>query len=272
VKYINVAPARKTSNFVVIKNDMEELRRNDDQQTAKNWRQWLGSTTLNLYGKPVTDASMPYIAKITTLKDLTLEGSRISDIGAGQLSGLTNLQYLSLANTGIGDGALKSIQPLKNLELLNLYGANVTGDGLKELRGLPKLKKLYVSGSKVRSLAGIAGMSSLTDLDLTGLYLNDEAISALPSLTNLEELWLGNNNISAAGLYRLQSLSHLKALHVDSQVVMASNGSLSTEIVAMLSRLPKFQKLVIYGLSEGRARSLNRHLPFTVEGDAPVHN
>lgn len=169
--------------------------------------------------------------KVTTLTSLDLSSSEISDLNP--LSGLSNLTYLCLRNNYISD--LTPLSKLTNLTHLDLSGNRITD--VSPLAKLKNLNKLYLNSNWIADLSPLSALTNLTDLDLnhnraqvynlnslsrlTNLtHLDIEHLSNyskildvgfLSQLTNLKELWLGNNPIPdlspLADLVNLSSLS-----------------------------------------------------------------
>ena len=131
---------------------------------------------------------------------------------ADEMATLTNLYA---ANANIRD--LTGLEAATNLTSLALGTAYVRGDfinsnsvsDISALAGLTSLTRLDLERNSVSDISALAGLTNLTGLVLSVNSISD--ISALASLTILQSLDLGGNSISdisaLAGLINLTGLS-----------------------------------------------------------------
>ena len=120
-----------------------------------------------------TDEDLEQLAKIPSIKLLSLQDQRISDEGFAALTQLTNLEslgprgtpltnglarnlarlekltWLDLASTELGDAGLEHITRLARLEWLSLEGTAITDAAVERLAKLPRLEGLVVAGTKL---------------------------------------------------------------------------------------------------------------------------
>jgi hypothetical protein len=67
-------------------------------------------TLLNLSGNRITDAQMPYLAKLENLQSLDLDNTRITDAGLVHLYGLKNLGSVNLSGTQVTPQGIERLQ------------------------------------------------------------------------------------------------------------------------------------------------------------------
>lgn len=144
------------------------------------------SADITLYWEP----DVKKLAKLTQLKELSLNGSRTYSITDLEIiKGLPNLETLSVTYEDITD--ISALAELKNLKDLNLAGNKIQDlsplaglSGLEELRlqsndiedlsplsGLEHLRLLVLDGNPVRDITPLSGLDSHARLCLRGTYL-----------------------------------------------------------------------------------------------------
>ncbi len=226
-------------------------------------------------GGRYTDESLAALPE--DLTSLTLRGSigygndDVSDAGIQQLSRLKNLRVLNAGALGLTDKSLEAIAQLSNLEELSLDSNKINGSGLQHLTNLKKLKKLVLHFNPLMPEwpKTVSQFTSLQDLQvvnydqpidddmlielskltkLNRLALNDNAInvtdaglSALASLTHLQEVKISKALVSEEGLQKLASISTLQVLHLK-DLRTATPGSFT-----WLEKLPNLRELEIVG-------------------------
>lgn len=171
---------------------------------------------LNLYRcLDLSDKGLVHLSFLPSLSRLTVgcnfgdEGSsavmmcsRITDLSVKYLERVTTLETLVLGGTAITDEGLKYICSLTNLETLFLNECiEISDNGFSELIFLTKLKSLNLSGIPVtnRTLYNIGNWySSLHTLIIGGCTMFDlDGFSHLPKLKNtLKGLSLGRMNVA----------------------------------------------------------------------------
>jgi hypothetical protein len=98
----------------------------------------------------VTDALLPNLEYVRTLKTLILAGEDVSDVGMTHIRHLSDLESLSLASTPVSDKTVdllidrfKTTRQLKEVDFSN---TQVSGEGIKRLRNaMPDCKIRYES-------------------------------------------------------------------------------------------------------------------------------
>jgi hypothetical protein len=143
-------------------------------------------TTLDVSDTKVTDSGLALLAEFPWA-DLNLSNTKVSDAG------------LLLLNTGA-------------LETLSLGNTNIGDPTLANLGTAPKLKKLVASKTNV-SDGGVASLPrTLTDLDVSGTYIGDEALVGLAHLSNLKSLNVSKTLFRGSTVSGLEQLTSLKVL------------------------------------------------------------
>ncbi len=96
---------------------------------------------LGLEKTKITDASLPWIAKIAKLEELDLSQCAVSDTGVAALKGNNKLKYLWLTGTKVTDQSYETLRTLRSLEQLELTGTSVSQETIRKLKkALPKWK------------------------------------------------------------------------------------------------------------------------------------
>ena len=105
---------------------------------------------------------------------------------------------------------LTHLSQMPALAELNL--SNCTLKEFPEIDGLQKLTFLSLARTPVTNVSGIAGHTSLTDLDLSGTAINASVGAVLRELTALRSLNLSNTAIDRFTILDLEGLSQLRRL------------------------------------------------------------
>ncbi|MEM7561206.1 MAG: hypothetical protein AAF394_18940, partial [Planctomycetota bacterium] len=126
----------------------------------------------------VTGAALRHLAGNKNLKSLSLGGTAITNDDLSHLPALPSLENLNLRSTKVT--SLEHLKELKSLKSINLTDTQVDDAGLKRLGEFPeaveslRLMNTQITGAGLRHLAG---MKSLTYLDLQGTAVTDEGLS-----------------------------------------------------------------------------------------------
>lgn len=89
---------------------------------------------LDLSRTQITDASMPVIASMQNLEDLSLNFCQITDAGLAQLKGLSKLKKLNLTETSVSEVSLPTLLEMESLEIVHLFGSDWSREGVELLR------------------------------------------------------------------------------------------------------------------------------------------
>jgi hypothetical protein len=122
----------------------------------------------------LTDAGMPSLGKLTTLKRLNLWRDQLSDEGVSHLAGLSNMEWLNLDNTQLTSSGAASLSGMKKLVFLHLGSTGLSNSGLSALEGLTALKDLKVTRTAVTE-EGVAELQKkLPQTNIQLKYLDTE--------------------------------------------------------------------------------------------------
>ena len=89
---------------------------------------------VNLWGCRIGDAGAAKLAKVRTLRSLTLAETQVTDEGIRALASLEELEELTLDKTRVGDESIDALLGLKNLRRLIVVDAKFSPKGLAKLR------------------------------------------------------------------------------------------------------------------------------------------
>ena len=177
------------------------------------------------------------LKEISKLKDLNLNGNNITGEAAEDLASViknnSNLERLHLANNDLRKSSILILQALKensNLQLLDLNGNKVTGEAAENLASVIKnnsnLEQLGLANNDLKTssflvLQALKEISKLKVLNLNGNNITGEAAEDLASViknnSNLEQLYLANNNLRTSSILILQAMKEnckLKTLNL----------------------------------------------------------
>ena len=116
-----------------------------------------------------------------------------------ELSSLPELSSLTLAESR-SEYLPKGLSSLSRLRSLDLHGSHLERIAEGFFSDLHHLEELNLSGCfRLLKLDGIAGLSSLKKLDISGCMLMN--IDALSTLTSLETLHLSPSNVTKVGIH-----------------------------------------------------------------------
>ena len=179
---------------------------------------------LCLWGtSPISDRHIQYLEGLTHLKSLTLWGEAcegLTDASLASIGKLQNLEELYFIRTGprFTSAGIAHLKSLKNLKKVDFSGVRLDEAGLRHLAAMPSLTTL--NGGLPLTVATAPTLASLRNLRTLDVLLPDRTapgvVPSLFALTSLEELhftsfaagvWLSDEN-----LVGLASLSDLKRL------------------------------------------------------------
>jgi Leucine-rich repeat (LRR) protein len=183
----------------------------------------------------VADQDIEKVARITSLRDLTLSGSplhgmRFGDDGMKALAGLKEIESFEISGLGssITDAGLNVLHRFPNLRQLKLLACpNVTAKGLAGVSELKRLQtlELYLCSApgEPHSTDGVlAAIGALNELEVLSIHgaegtLTDEGLGSLASLRNLRRLKLSvTGGCTHEGLARMmRELPNLQLLEVE---------------------------------------------------------
>jgi ankyrin repeat protein len=152
---------------------------------------------LELIGPSATSSGLSGVAKLKTIEEIRLKGARClleSDF-VQALAKLPSLKRLSLIDCNLSPAAFENLGQLVGLESLNLAATNVDTQDIKHIAKLTDLKTLWLADTKIgsdsmRELSAIKGLKSLG----VGLSkgVDREALLHIAGIEGLESLSIEN--------------------------------------------------------------------------------
>ncbi len=188
---------------------------------------------LKIGGNMITGLNLNFLKLLPKLKSLSLRGMqrrnagacwtpRITDLDLETISLLAGLEELDLGvGIGLGMGGqpaapgggncrltgglqitdlgVAKLAKLKKLRRLNLSGARISTESIQLLHGLPlEHLSLFACVSLDNSAAAaLAGIPTLTHLDLSYTKIGNESLPHLAKLQNLKQLYLTETQVTA---------------------------------------------------------------------------
>jgi Leucine-rich repeat (LRR) protein len=154
---------------------------------------------LRLDGTPIGDAAFT-VTPGAKLTELYISSTKISDTGAQILDRLPHLVALGLGTTKIGGATIERIAKLRDLRTLVL--AKTRTDKLDLLGDLHALEQLFLEDTWLgdAELAKLSALDKLRVLHVEQTNVSDESLDVLRGFTRLEELTIGDTQVSAAVL------------------------------------------------------------------------
>jgi tRNA A-37 threonylcarbamoyl transferase component Bud32 len=182
---------------------------------------------LDISAKGVTDAGIPQIAGLTELTSLALGTGQVPDLTVGTakitdkclptMAKLTSLKSLTIRGA-ITDDGLAALKTLTHLETLDLNSAAMTGEGLKHLKTATHLKSLTLGDNWTITDAALAQVKDFTELETLDTQcskITDAGLVHLKDMKSLQHLSLSRAaKITEAGLDNLLGLTNLKTLDI----------------------------------------------------------
>jgi uncharacterized repeat protein (TIGR01451 family) len=166
------------------------------------------------------NGTLPDLSALTALQSLDLSDNQLTG-NIPDLSALTALRYLYLSNNQL-TGTIPDLSALTALRYLYLSDNQLTGT-IPDISALTALQILYLSGNQLTgTIPDISALTALQTLYLSNNQLTG-TISDLSALTALRYLSLENNQLSGEIPVSLVSLSNLYNLNVGYNQLTASD-------------------------------------------------
>lgn len=176
------------------------------------------------YADAIGDVGISYVKRWQHLEELDLRGTKVTSSVFEHIAKISSLKRLDVSHTRVSDEFFEVLADLEQLEVLAFGGNKMSGEALPLLKLLPALRELDVGGSQ------------RTDSGLWSLALNDENVSHIAGLTNLEVLKLNGARIGDRGVMQLAKLIRLRELDL-SETMVTSIGIASLRQLNDLRRL-----------------------------------
>ncbi len=187
----------------------------------------------------ITDRQVEILAKLPTLRSLTLIEAGITAEQLRTLSSLPQLQVLALEGCHISNVGLQWIGQMKELRSLTMHRARIDPAGVKYLESLRNLVRLDLVDAHLDDtiLAGLSALTWLRFLRLEGVF-TDAGIAHLAPLESLEGLHVGQGNAEGTGL---------KHLRPDTLRELTLRRTVSDEGLSAVARFTHLRTLTISG-------------------------
>ena len=198
---------------------------------------------LSLFGEKLSDEGLAHLSKMGTLKYLRIAGDNFTDAGMAHLKDVSSLRILHAGSLMmITDEGIKHLSEHPLLERINFHwNRNITNESARYLGRMRSLKMLDVIHSQIDDVgvgylskcktleypmlprnaitnAGLEDIGELSNLKMlwvgtrSGSVLDDDSLSYIAKLKNLQELVLAGQGVTDAGMEHLVKLKKLKLL------------------------------------------------------------
>ncbi len=157
--------------------------------------------------------AIPYIAKLTGLKQLNLNVSNASDGCLEEISKITSLQNFRANNTDITGAGLGKLPQLKNLQSISFSHNNDGKDLMKALAGSTAIDTLYLEGQTIDEEVAhlLASCKNLKHLDIEGSTADDKVLEIITTAPNLNYLAITSCPVTAEVVAKLRKAhAHVK--------------------------------------------------------------
>lgn len=177
-----------------------------------------------LTGHNATDDHLRQLQLFPNLTIVSIRSNETTNAGFLYLGNVAKLERLYVENPNLTDEGLVSLTKLKNLKEFSGpsgWGGLVTANCLPTLCQITSLEELSISFNQSKTEFNVAQYSDLElliNLKKLTLYdenLEDDAISIIGKLEQLQELALSGTKTSDAGLTHLSNLHQLESLDLN---------------------------------------------------------
>ncbi len=176
---------------------------------------------VSLSGSPLTGKGLALVAGLPQLNRLDLTGCReLQDADFAVLSRLYDLRSVGLGNTAAGDLAAAGLLELNNLSDLRLGSQQLTDAGIRQLCGIVSLNSLAIQPEATAvtdaAFTDLWRLVNLVNLDIQAPQITGAGLAPLQELPKLETLSLNGPNVADAALRHAARSPFLKQLRVGS--------------------------------------------------------
>lgn len=213
------------------------------------------------------------LARCSTLRKLSINGKTLNDKTLPLLAGLLALEELSTNNTDLSDEGYSHFTQFEFLKSLALFHPSwdkkgFTGKGLAHLKKLPRLEKLTYAGASTgdEAMAAVGELTQLKDFSTWHTMQTQSGNAHLGKLTNLTALRVGQrlprgNPVPAPSLDEatVAAISRFTCL----EKIEIFEARLTAKGLIPLKDLPKLRRLVIHtcDVSAADIETLRKELP-----------
>jgi hypothetical protein len=206
---VDALQAKKVTFELNEKKNVHAAKAAESEITDEGLAQFQGLhqlATLELSGRPITDAGLKQLGALPTLQNLYLENTKVTDAGLACVKTLVNVEALALTDTPVNGSGLAQLVALKNLRILNLGKCPITDEAMQHIGKFANLEVLAIPGSKVTSagLAHLKNLPKLRVLNLIDCKVDDEGLKHLDGLTELRMLYVKGTGVTPEGSRKLK--------------------------------------------------------------------
>ena len=170
---------------------------------------------LEMKGCNISNENLDKLAP-SNLVRLNVSESNFDDDGAEKLSKFKKLSILSASHTSISDKSAQSLAQIATLENLGINGTKITDKSFAELAKSKSLRILQVRNNVLITNNGLAALerTQLRHLDLGYTEINDEGMTHLSKMPNLNYVVMKHTSLSKAGLLELCRSRSIRTIEI----------------------------------------------------------
>lgn len=161
-------------------------------------------TEVTMEGENIGDAEVSKVVAANGLETLTIDNCKATSVCLNDVAKLKSLKSLTLSQTQVTD--LSALAALPNLEKLDLNFSAVRDENLSSLGQFPKLHYLNVRGLMItdKGVVEIAKCSKLDYIHLGGAHLSPTGLQPLKVLKELKSIVLNDATFDNNDLQQLK--------------------------------------------------------------------
>ncbi len=209
---------------------------------------------LLLSGTGVTDVSAELLSRIPTLRSATFSDTSVTGAGLQQMSRCTRLRSISLSGSTINDAAMQGLKEWPALKHIQVVRANITNESLQSLGAIRTLRGIDLWEAGRIDDEGVSHLRSLTDLEslhILNAPITDKTLRICSSWKSLKFLRFNSPQITDEGMAALQGLTSLE------RVGLSCSSIQNLEVLAALPQL-KTLELAETQISDASIEVLSR--------------
>lgn len=197
-------------------------------------------TSLDLSDATFKDSWLKYLEKVP-LQELKLPGTGVSDEGAKHIAKISTLRQLSIYDTNVSGKTIGILAPLKELTLLHINGTKTNDEDIKGLTAFPKLDSLNLSGTFIteEGCNTLAKLDKVRMLEVSHVPLSKVALERLKPMKSLVQLRVRGCSIDDAKAAVIAQYPHLAELDLN------ENSELTDKGLDALSKLPALDSITV---------------------------